>query len=159
MAKQESNYSKEDKEAFKEKDLRITRLSCLNRATDIAIAFWTHPLLKQIDATNVQSAGVAEICKMADAFVDWVYGYGESGVVNSVSNHNPQPTIHETPLPEQEKIVMREIVKTLSTKYPDKRIDVTSLEEWIYNTFGKYPKSIDSVSRVVNTAGIEVCLK
>ena len=163
MAKQESNYSKEDKEAFKERDLRITKLSCLDRATSIAIAFWTHPLLKQIDATNVQSVGVAEICKMAETFVSWVYGNAQNAGANTndrEENGESKPSIHETPLSEQEKVVMREIIKSLSEMHPNKKIDVTSLHTYIWNKYGKYPQNIQSVVKIVNEIDINLeCLK
>ena len=53
-------YTKEEKSnIFDAKDLRITKLSCLNRAVDMAIESGTYT-----------SKG---IIKQADFFVDWVY--------------------------------------------------------------------------------------
>jgi len=62
-------YTKEEKaKIFDGKDLRITRLSCLNRAVDMAVAegVYTHE----------------NILKRANVFVDWVYSENKDSEEN-----------------------------------------------------------------------------
>lgn len=136
-------YTKEEIQSFEEKDKRITRLSCLNRATDIAIAFWTHPLVTHIDPTEIIEKGLPEICKMADVFVDWVY--------QDLQNRNSEAVPPAIPAAtEYQQNILDKILVSLRAKYPDKLIVISTLQKKIYDKYGRYPENPQSVVKIVS---------
>lgn len=92
-----SEYTTEEIANFEAKERRIVRQSSLNRAVDIAIAFWTHPQVKSINPENLMTEGVEQVCKLADKFVNYVYDIKSvnEDVKNKVNTNLPIPTLEQ----------------------------------------------------------------
>lgn len=90
-----------DKEIWEAKDRRIVKMSCLNRATDIAIAIWTHPAVKelQVNPDNLKNESAPFICELANVFVDWVYGKNQPN--QQIPTPIPVPTLEQKQIFEQ----------------------------------------------------------
>ena len=151
-------YTAEDKVAFADRDRRISKLSCLDRAVSIFCAS---------SPTRIEfpfEPGTAdEITKLADKFVDWVYDVPNKltdkvdvkDVLPLKSDVIVQPT-------DVEKKIIYQIAHQLNDKLVergDKRVvDVKRLVNWVWETFNKYPANVKSIDKILNTSGIELCL-
>lgn len=155
--KEKLSYSAEDKQAFADKDRRITKLSCLDRAVEITIARdrdWD-----KIDKNTLDSI-IKEITEIADKLVDWVYK--ENKIKEDIVIPEIEPGIGcQMPTDVQKKIIYQ-IAHTLNDKLVDKGdkrvVDVKKLTAWIYKAYGKYPTQENSIQKILNNPGIECCL-
>ena len=119
----ENKYNAQEIAAFEEKEKRIVRQSCLNRAVEITISLWTHPSVKLTDVNveKLNTEGVPRICELADKFVDWVYQKNVPIVKDSMPNTEipkKEATNETLPTPTlEQKMVFDKIVADLGLEY------------------------------------------
>ena len=166
------DYSPEEIQEFKEKDLRIVRQNALSHATQIALGVGGAP-------DTVADVTLA----LADRFVSYVYGSMEfpiqikpetklgaattnkitqsaaPGVVKNIQV-SPEATpvvtsevapkvVSNSPAPsDREKETLRKMAYSLAPDEPGKVVDLEEFTKRVYTAFGKYPGNIRSLELV-----------
>jgi len=139
------NYSKEEVQAFNDKDLRINRVAILKS------------LLESGRSENDQ---IEENCEMANAYVDFVYnGLPDAGVGDRQSVKElvvpDTSTIDWIGLAKDNKLAVPDNIKVFDRLWDEykKEYGVGSnpakLLSDVYSAFHKYPTKMDSIKTVL----------
>ena len=131
-----STYSEAEIKAFEEKDLRIIKMNCLNRAVELYIAVKDYANLKGI-------------CATADVFVDWVY-LPRQEVKKEIK-------VPEKLTPKQNKVllgVLAEIEKNVPEGFI---VSIEKLKTFILSLSkkGEFPDDVKVVSVIVKNIKID----
>jgi len=131
-----AEYSKAELKAFQEKDLRMVRMNCLNRAVD----YMTSP---KVNIEGLTNEDVVIIIKdLANEFVDWVYQDMVNPIVDKLKysglmdeNILPEPTVKQL-----------DILKEIAFQT---QVEIEKVKEEIYKWKGAYPSKKNSVVKCV----------
>ena len=158
------NYDKDDIARFEAKDYRISKMNCLNRATDLIIA-----MESALEGFSVDKCTNRAI-EIADIFMDYLYSDSVPNVntgdncgcdcthnKDSTNNHADKVDDKDTksgkdyPVPTTAQVnVMVEIAKQFTDACEfNEKVDFDALTKAIYDEFGKYPANKNSINVVL----------
>ena len=159
------NYDKDDIARFEAKDYRISKMNCLNRATDLLIATGEVGTGRVFVEDSAKRA-----TEIADIFMDYLYSDSVPNVntgdncgcdcthnKDSTNNHADKVDDKDTksgkdyPVPTTAQVnVMVEIAKQFTDACEfNEKVDFDALTKAIYDEFGKYPANKNSINVVL----------
>ena len=156
-----ASYSKEEIKSFEEKDLRISKLAILKSLIE-----------KYPDVNDYGEFDVPKMLKLADKFIDYVYGRVDNGAVLDVcapglsgddidwSKVATQCDVVE-PAKNAKKVLdlLWGEYRKLCSKEQETQLCPFMLCQSIIRFCGKYPVNVNSVGKVMSVIKLESILK